>query len=984
MRCTVHGSWGLIALVAGAVSCSSGLGGPEQKGTTASAFSVDTESAREKAFTLFETGQVRPLALSRDGTLLYATNTPDNRLEIFRVLGRGLVHAASVPVGLEPLAVAERQSGEVWVINHLSDSVSIVDTRIPEAANVVRTLLVGDEPRDIVFAGPNRSRAFITTAHRGQNTGRDPQLTSPGVGRADVWVFDAEHPGNSLAGTPLNVITLFADTPRALAVSRDGATVYAAAFESGNQTTSVQERIVTPNGGDAPPFTNFQGFPQPPTGLVAKFRFDVTDGQMHWLDNIGRRWDDQVKFSLPDKDVFAIDATANPPVAKSTGVYAGVGTVLFNMAVNPVSGKVYVSNTDAHNDVRFEGHNVFGPTQGAPAGSVRGHIVDSRITVIDPTTSSVAPRNLNKHVDYTKDGTPDEAAKSLAFPTSMAVSADGSRLYVAALGSSKVGVFSTQDLENDTFVPSQAAQIAVTGGGPSGLVLDNQGDRLYVLTRFDNSISILDPFSKKEIGHVPMFNPEPASITKGRHFLYDANSTHGTDACASCHIFGDFDSLAWDLGDPDGIVAPMPGPFTIDPAIIAQLTGNTPLIFAALKGPMTTQSLRGMANHGPMHWRGDRTGGTDASRLQVLPSAQPNTGTFDENAAFIKFNVAFPNLVGSAAQLSDADMQTFTDFILQVTYPPNPIRNLDNSLTPAQAAGRAFFFNQTSDGQEIPSDTFHNCNGCHVLDPSGNAQFGVPKPGFFGSDGRYSFEAETQFFKVPHLRNLYQKVGMFGDAASFNPNDTSGIAASLPPPYNDESFQGDQVRGFGFLHDGSIDSTFRFHSSTVFAARTEPTPQGAPPNPGGIPVITDPTNQAQAFQQLEANITTRRELEAFMLAFDSNLAPIVGQQATLTATSGSDVQARIDLLEARAAAGECDLVAKGMVFGVPVAFLYAPASGTFQPNRAHAKSVADHALRALAAAGAITFTAVPVGSGVRIGIDRDLDGTLDGDEGLQL
>ena len=28
-----------------------------------------------------------------------------------------------------------------------------------------------------------------------------------------------------------------------------------------------------------------------------------------------------------------------------------------------------------------------------------------------------------------------------------------------------------------------------------------------------------------------------------------------------------------------------------------------------MKGPMTTQTLRGMANHGPMHWRGDRTGG---------------------------------------------------------------------------------------------------------------------------------------------------------------------------------------------------------------------------------------------------------------------------------------------------------------------------------------------------------------------------------------
>src|SRR2546430_10042502 len=41
--------------------------------------------------------------------------------------------------------------------------------------------------RDIVFAGPGRSRAFITTAHRGQNVPYDPQLTTPGIGRADVW-----------------------------------------------------------------------------------------------------------------------------------------------------------------------------------------------------------------------------------------------------------------------------------------------------------------------------------------------------------------------------------------------------------------------------------------------------------------------------------------------------------------------------------------------------------------------------------------------------------------------------------------------------------------------------------------------------------------------------------------------------------------------------------------------------------------------------
>src|SRR5207302_6245596 len=79
------------------------------------------------SFTTFESGQVRPLALSPDGTKLFAVNTPDDRLEIFAVGSAGLTRVGSVPVGLEPVAVAARTNTEVWVVNHLSDSVSIVD-----------------------------------------------------------------------------------------------------------------------------------------------------------------------------------------------------------------------------------------------------------------------------------------------------------------------------------------------------------------------------------------------------------------------------------------------------------------------------------------------------------------------------------------------------------------------------------------------------------------------------------------------------------------------------------------------------------------------------------------------------------------------------------------------------------------------------------------------------------------------------------------
>ena len=43
-------------------------------------------SPASAGFTTFESGQVRPLALSADGSRLFAVNTPDARLEIFNSL----------------------------------------------------------------------------------------------------------------------------------------------------------------------------------------------------------------------------------------------------------------------------------------------------------------------------------------------------------------------------------------------------------------------------------------------------------------------------------------------------------------------------------------------------------------------------------------------------------------------------------------------------------------------------------------------------------------------------------------------------------------------------------------------------------------------------------------------------------------------------------------------------------------------------------
>jgi hypothetical protein len=308
-----------------------------------------------------------------------------------------------------------------------------------------------------------------------------------------------------------------------------------------------------------------------------------------------------------------------------------------------------------------------------------------------------------------------------------------------------------------------------------------------------------------------------------------------------------------------------------------------------MKGPMTTQTLRGMATHGGMHWRGDRVDGF----FGTDPCTEPTGAPCDEDLSFRNFIVAFEGLVGKHGTISSIAMQQFSDFALQLRLPPNPVRNLDNSLTAAQQDGSDLFFGPVTDGVE-------NCNGCHDV---------IPAQGFFGTAGEQSFEGEPQFFKVAHMRNLYAKVGMF-------------------------STSGDQVRGFGFLHDGSVDTLKSFLEAPVFS-----------------------TNNAQEL-----------DLEQFSLAFPSDLAPIVGQQVTRTATNSGVADPRIDLLIARAAAPfsslvlggavtECDLIVKGAVGGVARGWVR-ESGGLFRDDLGN--TIGDAALRALAASeGPLTYTCVP-------------------------
>ncbi len=851
-----------------------------QCGTGTDSVTADTAP---NSVTVFESGPVRPIALSADGQRLYVTNAVANCLEIYAVQGDTLRLVSAVAVGLEPVAVAERNANEVWVVNHLSDSVSVL--RLDGTPRVLRTLLVGDEPRDIVFAGPNRERAFITAAARGQNRPgfTNASLTTPAQGRADVWVFNAAALDDSLNGNPLTILTLFADTPRALAASADGSKVFAAPFMSGNRTT-VLHRDALGNAKPATPSRSTDNVVAPATGLIVRQVGNV------WRDETGTDWSAKVKFTLPDFDLFAIDANAATPTV--TAQVSGLGTTLFNLAVHPLSGAVYASNQQSQNHIRFEG-------PGKTATTVRGRIAESAISVVNVATSAVTSVHLNSHLDFSlPQGAAVPAAtkaKSLAQPTALVFSPDGSTLYTAAFGSAKVAALATASLSATGFTPDSALHIAVPAG-PAGLALNASGSRLYVYSRIAHSVSVVDTAAKTTLATLPLFSPESAAVKTGRQFLYDASETsaNGSSSCGSCHIFGDMDHLAWDLGNPDEATKN-------NPNLYVPISPKTTARFHPMKGPMNTQTLRGMRGNGPLHWRGDRTA---VNRVNVRGALEPL-----EDASFKEFGGAFVGLVGRESELSESQMQSFTDFSMALAMPPNPVRALNNVLTDNEQAGRNIYLNVNT------ITLLGSCNTCHTLNPGARQ---------FGTAGLMSFEGGriTENFKVPQLRNVYQKVGMFGSSLS-------ATAAT-----------GQQIRGFGFSHDGSVDTLDSFFGDGVF---NFPAPAA----------------------------TTRAQVAAFVMAFDTDLAPIVGQQITWRPNSNAALDTQLNLLKSQAAIINprpvCDLTVRASIDGANFAGLL-QTDGTWLMKSAD--RLTDTALRALATVTQpLTFTCVPPGSGRRVALN---------------
>jgi len=281
----------------------------------------------------------------------------------------------------------------------------------------------------------------------------------------------------------------------------------------------------------------------------------------------------------------------------------------------------------------------------------------------------------------------------------------------------------------------------------------------------------------------------------------------------------------------------------------------------------------------------------------------------------LHFNGAFDSLLGGSV-LSGADMQAYRAYISTIVFQPNPNQNLDRTMPTSfrngsPAAGLVTFTTQAY--QPLLGLT---CNTCHSL-PTGSGLAIVDAEAL----------QESQHFKIPHLRNVYQKA---------NFNHTPGAVS---------------IVGYGFVHDGIDDTLFSFLTRPVFGT-------------------------------FRTNTTIKNNLEAFVLCFDTGTAPAVGYTRTVTASNVNVTAVRGDwtLLERQAVSNSVQVIVKGTIDGRVHGFLYDRLGNTYFPDSTNMAAMTRAQLEAKISAGdTLTVMGVPPGTGQRMGIDRNLDGVLDGD-----
>jgi YVTN family beta-propeller protein len=333
----------------------------------------------------------------------------------------------------------------------------------------------------------------------------------------------------------------------------------------------------------------------------------------------------------------------------------------------------------------------------------------------------------------------DELERYFALPFGVAIAPDKSKVFVSAAGSDNISVINVAALlkfvrgahsfANDLSASANyvTARIPV-GRNPRGIVLSPDGKRLYVATRMDDNIVVIDTNAAKVVASISLGGPKAITpLRRGEQNFYNAGFAFQEQfGCANCHLDATFDGLQWDL-EPDGF-----GVDIVDNRSIEDL--------------MSTQ---------PFKWNG---GNPD-----VPTECGPRTAKY----------------IYRSQSFNHRELTDLVTFVLSLPVRPNRYRSPDGELTPAQERGKAVFERtKYKDGRTIPEN--QRCATCHSGPKYTNNQS--------ADVGTGKATDRSPLVDTPHLPDIAYSAPYLHDGSAqsleeiwtvFNPKDTHGITNDL-------------------------------------------------------------------------------------------------------------------------------------------------------------------------------------------------------------
>lgn len=643
----------------------------------------------------FLSPHARPIAVV--GGRVFATNTPADTVDVLDAATAAVV--ARIPVGISPVGLAVRPDGrELWVSNHVSDSVSVIDLdpASPTHLQVVATVQSidpttrqtrFDEPVGVAFASDAKAYVALSSENR---------VAVVDVAQRRVTGF----------------LDIRSQDPRAIAVR--GGRLYVAAFESGNQSQ------VSGCFSDAS------------TDLCT---FNITDNVIANNNVLSLGADvDVVKHPRNhDRDLYVFD-TATDALLETV---EGAGTLLYGMTVGS-DGAVYIAQTDARNDVNGRA------SQGMGLAELGNRAFLNQITRIPcGGARCAAPQRMDLEPLPPQDPAPGMA---LATPYAVEISPDDRTLVATAAGSN---VLFTLDAATGAVLGR-----APVGAVPRGVALEAAEDgaptRAWVLNAVADTVSLVDladPAHPVVLSETALQDPTHPVVKRGRAAFNDANaSTSRTFSCESCHPDGNTDQLVWVLDTPPCGVGDAPSYGSAD----AQAHGETLEAGCTQIPPRSTMPIRGLRDTAPYHWDGipgDPYGGknTESIYTNVAPTCDlddPRSCTLDLvegglASTMCRVGACPTNEDGEPGALSRQEREDMATFLLSVPYPPAQRRAYDNVVSDRGMEGFELFH---VIGREEADGGHDVCGNCHRMPfwvSTNTNKSGMDAPTWRGANDRW-------------------------------------------------------------------------------------------------------------------------------------------------------------------------------------------------------------------------------------------------------